>query len=141
MGAMANIPGRDFSEEDLLKRLEEGKKCLGMKHRNELVGFTWIAYETYGYRNRQIPLKANEAYLFDAYTLEDYRGKGIAPYLRYRVYMYLAELGRNRFYSVTEYLNVTSIRFKEKLGARSKELYLYVQLFKNLQFYLPIKKF
>ncbi len=50
MKAIAAIPGRIISEEELLLRLKEGKKCFGLKYRGELVAFTWCDLYKCGFK-------------------------------------------------------------------------------------------
>ena len=134
-------PDRTFSEEDLLLRLKDGKKCLGLKYRGKIVAFTWYDLKEYNFNGYKFSLKENEAYLFDAYTLMSFRGKGIAPYMRYQCYKKLAKLGRYRLYSVSICFNAPSIRFKKKLNAKILELALYVELFKKWNFNSRLKRY
>ncbi len=103
MKEISVIPGPDrtFSEKDLLLRLKEGKKCLGIKYRGKIVAFTWFGLVEFGSKFLRFALKDDEAYLFDAYTLMSFRGKGLAPYMRYQCYKELARLGRYKLYSFT----------------------------------------
>ena len=141
MNEISAIPGRILSEEKLLLRLKEGKKCFGLKHRKELVAFTWCDFDECNFKGFRFPLKKNEAYLFDAYTLIPFRGKGIAPYLRYQCYKELAKLGRNKLYSISDCLNTPSVRFKKKLNAELLELCLFVEMFKKWHFSSRLKKY
>ncbi len=141
MKEISTIPGRNISEEKLLLKLKENKKCFGLKYRGELVAFTWCNFEECNFRDYRFSLKKNEAYLFDAYTLMSFRGKGIAPYLRYQCYKELAKLGRNKLYSISIYFNTPSLRFKKKLNARLLELCLSIELFKRWHFSSRLKKY
>lgn len=134
-------PDRTFSEEDLLLRLKEGKKCLGLKYKKEIIAFTWFDLAEFSCRFYRFSLKEDEAYLFDAYTLMPFRGKGIAPYMRYQCYKALAKLGRNKLYSVSGCFNTPSIKFKMKLNAKLLELGLYIELFKRWSFNSRLKRF
>jgi len=83
-----------------------------------LAAFTWYDLGECNYEGWRFPLHDDEAYLFDAFTLAPWRGRGVAPYLRHRVYQLLSGWGRSRFYSVSIRTNKAAIRFKEKLGGR-----------------------
>ncbi len=141
MKAIAAIPGRNISEEKLILKLRENKKCFGLKYRGELAAFTWCDLDEYNFGDYRFSLKKNEAYLFDAYTLMSFRGKRIAPYLRYQCYKELTKLGRNKLYSISDYFNTPSIRFKKKLNARFLELGLFIELFKKWHFSSRLKKY
>ncbi len=141
MKAISTIPTREFPVEKFLLRLKEGKKCIGVKHQGEVVAFTWYNLDECHFKGYRFPLKKDEAYLFDAYTLVYFRGKGIAPYIRYQCYKELARLGRYKLYSISDYFNTPSIRFKKKLNAKILELGLYVELLKKWHFNAKLKKY
>lgn len=142
MPAIAALPGRTLSLQDLLSRLQVGKLCLGAKHRGTMAAFTWCSLTegTIG-SYRLFSLQRHEAYLFDAYTLEQFRGVGIAPYLRYRCYEELVKLGRPHCYSVTAVWNAPAARFKRKLGARIVELGVLVSLFRRWRFHFQLRDY
>jgi GNAT superfamily N-acetyltransferase len=117
------------AEDDMLARLESGQKCFGATCHGEIAAFMWIDLAHWFIRRHSARLAADEAYLFDMYTLKPFRGKGIAPYLRYQSYQTLREMGKNRFFSYSDYFNHPSIRFKQKLNARFLKTCLYVELF------------
>jgi ribosomal protein S18 acetylase RimI-like enzyme len=82
------------------------------------------------YKATLINLKNNEAYLWNMYTKESYRGRNLAPYLRYKSYEMLKEMGRDVIYSISDSFNTPAIKFKEKLNAEEVKHILYVKLFK-----------
>ncbi len=141
MKIIAAIPRRNISEEKLLLMLKEGKKCFGVKYKGELVAFTWCDLEECNSDYYRFSLKENVAYLFVAFTLMTYRGRGIAPYMRYQIYKELAKLQRERIYTITDFFNSSSLRFKKKLNSRLLELILFVKLFNRKQFNLRLKKY
>jgi hypothetical protein len=141
MKEISLIPDINIPEKELLIRLKEGKKCFGVKYKGELVAFTWCDFIEYTCNDHRFLLKENEACLFDAYTLMSFRGKGIAPYIRYQCYKELYKMGRHRLYSISDYLNTPSIRFKMKLDAKLLELFLYIGLFKKWHLNLRLKRF
>ena len=128
-----------YSEDKLLERLKEGEKCFGAKYHGAIVAFMWIDLEKWFIRKHRVKLGNNEAYLFDMYTMKPFRGKGIAPYLRYQSYRFLKEAGRDRLFSYSDYFNHPSIRFKRKLNARFLKICLYVELFKKYHWNWIIK--
>jgi GNAT superfamily N-acetyltransferase len=140
MNSIAAIPGRKPTEVELLSRLNEGKVCLGVKHEQELIAFTWYDLKESNIKGNKHLLKDSEAYLFDAYTLESYRGKGIAPFMRYRSYQELAKMGRRRLLSFCDYFNTAAIRFKEKLKAKPLEFRL-ASSFKGIHLDLRLKRY
>jgi len=141
MKQMALIPGRKFSEGSLVRRLEDGHKCIGFKKDNELAAFSWCNLKEISVKWNRVQLKKDEAYLFDSYTLMAYRGKGIAPFLRYHLYSELQKLGRTKLYSYSDYFNTSAVKFKQKLGAKKVKLFLVIGLFGKWYINFLLKNF
>ena len=119
----------------------EGQICVGLKENETLVAFVFINRDTYAIRGKSFKLNANEAYLHSMYTFEAYRGRRIAPYLRYKSYGICKDMGITELYSVTEYFNTSSRRFKKKLSVKHKALYLSVKLFNKFNKTYLLKKY
>ena len=141
IAALAKLPGRNISENDLERRLQVGNKCLALTKNGELVAFTWYDLTNCTFQGYPFALKANEAYLFDAYTFLPFRGKGLALYIRYRLYEELTRLGRDTYYSISERLNRPSLKFKEKLKAQKLVTGVYVVLFFRWDMSLFLKEY
>lgn len=140
MKEIAAIPLRKLSEQNLLDRIKNGCKCLGVKKNKKLVAFTWFNLKECPYQGFKFALSENEAYLFDAYTLREYRGNNIAPLMRYMSYRELEKIGRTRLYSISECINSQSIKFKKKLNARFVYLGVWISFFRKWDITIPIKK-
>jgi len=131
-----------FSEDELLSRVRTGEKCIGLKTNNEIVAFMWINFNEYsGYYSKPVQLKNNEAYLRFTYTVKSYRGKNLAPYLRYKSYEILKEIGRDVLYSISLYFNSPAVKFKEKLQAKKLKIMLYIKLSNKLSWNITLKSF
>jgi ribosomal protein S18 acetylase RimI-like enzyme len=141
MKEISIMPGRDVSEDTLLARLKEGQLCFGLKHKESIVAFNWCDLDGYHSRYYPITLNNNEAYLYDAYTLPSFRGRGIASFLRYQLYKELVKLGKTRFYSLSQCFNMPAIRFKQKLNARLCKLVVYCKIFNKYQLRMVLKKY
>jgi hypothetical protein len=141
MSEISILPGREVAEEHFLVRFEKGQKCLGIKNKGKIIAFTWCNFDKIGINLMRFPLNLDEAYLFDAYTLIPYRGKGVAPYLRYEMYKELNKLGKHKLYSYTDYFNTAAVKFKEKLNAKITGVYLIVALFKKWCFFIQLRRF
>jgi hypothetical protein len=139
--SMALIPGRRQSEKDLLDRLRDGQLCMGLKKNGEIVAFSWCNLKEFSFKWDRFPLTADEAYMYDAYTCMDYRGKGIAPYLRYHFYKELEKIGRAKLYSLSDYFNISAVKFKNKLDAKKIKLNVYVEFFGKWNIYFTIKDY
>ena len=141
MPAVAAIPGRRVSLDALHERLKIGQRCFGVKFQGKPVAFNWFDFEQFRSGQYQFKLKPNEVCLYDAYTDMDFRGRGLAPYIRYHSYKELEHMGRHRIYSSSDYFNTSSLRFKQKLKAKLIELHLVVILFKRWQRRFVLKTF
>jgi len=109
--------------------VRHGDTCVGIKRRGEIVAFSWFSLE--GNRSQAYPVKLrpHEAYVYDTYVVEAYRGRHLAEILRYRMYDILRTLNRTLLYSLTTCSNTTSLRLKQRLGARPVFLGLAVDIF------------
>jgi hypothetical protein len=125
---------------EYLNRLDRGCLCLAAKINGQIASYSWCDPTRMSYKNRTLRLKANEAYLFDARTYQEFRGKNIAPYIRHKLYGIMKARGVDTFYSITLLSNTASMRFKRKLDSRPTELSLYVGLFKKCHMHLRLKK-
>jgi GNAT superfamily N-acetyltransferase len=119
--------------------LASGKLCFGVKVDNQLAGFTWANLKECKYSGIIRPLKGKGAYLYDAYTFPAFRGRGIAPFVRYQCYKALDQMGIKTLYSVSSYFNKPAIVFKQKLGATFLRIEIQIKLFNKFK-WLIIKK-
>ncbi len=101
--------------EEMIKGLNNGQLCIGLEHNNEIAAYMFIELNDFTYNHRTFKLKDNEAYLLNMWTLHSFRGKNLAPYLRYQSYQLLKKQGKDIKYSVTQYFNKSSIKFKKKI--------------------------
>jgi hypothetical protein len=141
---MNKISQTDFirgEETQFMDWLKKGWKCLGIKHQGKVVAYNWIDLEECHFSGNRFSLKDNEAYLFNMFTANSYRGKNIAAFLRYETYKVLKEMGRDSYYSISELLNKPSIKFKQKLNAKFIKKGLYIVLFKKIRIRIPPKPY
>ena len=137
MAEIASLPGREFSEVDLRARLDSGQLCLGVKLGGRIIAFTWCNLHACRIEKHHLfDLHDDEASLFDAHTIESFRGRDLAPWMRYQCYEEMARLGRHRCYSVTIIFNTPALRFKSKLGAEVIGRGIYVDVLGRYRFHL-----
>jgi hypothetical protein len=133
---------RGYSEEEFLSWIKAGKKCLALRNKdNDIAVFMWINLNRCSFKPIDIPLNENEAYLTDMYTMETYRGRNLAPYLRFKSYEVLNKIGRNKLYSVSEFFNSSAIKYKLKLNAQNIKLVLYIRLFNKFKWSHTLKHY
>jgi len=124
------LPEREYmGKKIIIEKFHKGKKCYGVKYKGKIAAFTWFDFDEGCGRLYPVKIKDNEVYLFDMYVLKDFRGKNIAPVLRYKSYEVLKEMGREICYSITECFNTPSVKFKEKLNAQFLLMGLHIRLF------------
>ena len=132
---------KGISDEELTALLEAGAKCIAIKDKREIVAFMWISFDVVSIYSIDMKLKNDEAYLWSMYTVESHRGKNLAPYLRYKSYEILKDLGRVRLYSVSVFFNSPAVRFKEKLNAKKLKLILFIKIFNRFQWRFTLKSY
>jgi hypothetical protein len=128
-------------ETDLLQQLQRGNRCFGLKHQGQIAAFVWCDLNECSYRWHRVPLRDNEAYLYDQFTLDAFRGRNLAPYLRYRTHDALRRIGRDIFYSATQSFNSSALRLKEKLGGRLLWLAVGIDLFGKVQRHYILRRY
>ncbi|MBL0714609.1 MAG: hypothetical protein JJV98_13000 [Desulfosarcina sp.] len=140
MGPLSRLRVGAFSEDQLTQRLRDGHFCLGLIKDGEVVAFNWAnPHESSGNLCR-FPLKADEGYLYDAYTVHAYRGKRLAPYLRYQSYRTLSQKGMTRLYSISDAFNTPSIKFKKRLNARFVKLGISIKLLNRREYNFTLRQ-
>ena len=115
--------------QELLDWFQEGKLCYGIRDQSRLIAKMWCDLDEFNYSPNYRRLGASEVYLYAAFADPDYRGQSLAPLMRAKGYEALQELGRNKFYSYTDFFNTAARRFKVKLGARNELLRMHLGLF------------
>ena len=130
-----------IEHKDLIQDLKNGDTCLGIKYNEIISAYSFVKHQSFSFRGRTFVLRPTEGYVHNTYTFEDFRGKNLAPYLRYQTYEYLKNRDISRYYSISEYFNKSTLRYKQKLDVKPLKLYLSVILFKSLVFNFTLKKY
>ena len=128
-------------KQDLIDGFNKGRLCIALLHQNEYAAYMFIELNDFTFKKRTFELADNEAYLLNMWTFDAYRGKNLAPYLRYQCYLHLNNMGRDTSYSISAYFNKSSIRFKKKLNAKHLRFYMYVGLFKKWHWNFLLKEY
>lgn len=130
-----------IAHKDLINDLKNGDTCLGIKKGDKISVYSFIKHQPFSFRGRKFNIKPSEGYVHNTYTFEAFRGKNLAPYLRYQCYEYLKSKGINRYYSISEYFNKPTLRYKQKLNVKPLKLYLNITLFKKWVFNFTLKSY
>jgi hypothetical protein len=132
---------RGYTKEIFLSNLKKGNKCFALKHKDEIVSFVWFDFNECNFKPKKFKLKGNEVYSHSLYTMEHYRGRNLAPYLKYQSYKILRKMGKDTCYSIIECYNFSSIKYMKKLNARKLKLALSIALFKKFYMNLTFKTY
>jgi len=128
------------SADYVLDNHRSGDTCIGLKRQGVIAAFCWFSLEANRAKGSPVRMGAHEAYLYDLYVFEAFRGRHLALALRHKTYEMLRGLERTVFYTVTEYANTASMRFKQRLGARVLFLGLAVRVFGRYHWTLVLKR-
>ena len=140
MKLLNRLRPKAISVEQLIQRLKDGHFCLGLIHEGKVVAFNWAnPHESSGSLCR-FRLFANEAYLYDMFTVHAHRGKKLAPYLRCQTYRLLSRKGMTQIYSISDAFNTPSVRFKKRLNARFVKLGISVTLLNRHKFNFTLRE-
>lgn len=130
-----------YTVEKFLEHLSFGRKCIGVKYKDEIVAFTWFDFKECNFKPNKFKMKDNEVYSFSLFTMEPYRGKNIAPWLKIRSYEILKEMGIDTCYSIIEVFNSTSLRYCRKLKFKKVKLGLKINIFKRYEYNITLKTY
>jgi hypothetical protein len=130
-----------INEKKILQSLENGQECVGLKFGNQIAAYMFIELNDFIFKNRAFKIKKNEAYLLNMFTFESFRGKNLAPYLRYCCYRYLENRNITVKYSVSNYFNKSAIKFKKKLNSKHLKLFVNIELFKKFRWHFLLKRY
>jgi len=114
------------------ERFEKGHMCIVADLRGELVHVMWIAFnEAYaGELERKLLISPGAAYMYDGYTVSEYRGLGIAPKVMAEAFVHLYRKGIRNVYACIRYNNFPSIRYVQKEGFRKIGAIIFTAIFR-----------
>lgn len=103
---------------------------------SRIVAYCWVSFtETeVGEIDRVIKVKNKELYIYDAFTLPDYRGKNLYPYILTYICQYGKEKGYTRALIFVLRENTPSKQGIEKAGFKQFQVIKYSRIF-GLSFY------
>jgi len=111
----------DASRHDVTQQILQGDRCLVARHEDRIIGAMWGSCTRASTRlllGRDLALAAGEAYQFDAYTLPEVRGKGIAAALSVAWLRQLRDESCTAAIRMTFPWNVAALRSHAKAGYR-----------------------
>jgi GNAT superfamily N-acetyltransferase len=108
------------SMDNAQRRLAAGARCYLASHDNRPVASCWTTTRSThnAFLDCEVPVRDDEAYLFDAFTDPQWRGLGIAPAVCVRQLQDCRAAGLARAFRYTVTFNTTAIRAHRKSGFR-----------------------
>ena len=93
-------------------RLSQGEVCWVVKVEGEIVSYVWVAFRQEQVEElcKAVKLQEGEFYLYDAFTVPEWRGKGIYPAILSRQLQHFKEEGFKRALIFTVEENIASRR-------------------------------
>lgn len=125
---------------ELIHRLKNGWHCMGIRYNGSIISYLWYHLKEVK-ELLEFQLNDDEAYISDVRTLKPYRGKNLAPYLRYELYNYLRSIGKDKFYSIILCYNKPAIQVMKKINARPVKLILWIHIKKRICCNIVLKSF
>lgn len=123
----------------MIQEFKNGQTCIALMCEDEIAAFMFMDFKNFEFKGKEFNIGENGAYLNNMYTMNNFRGRNLAPYLRHKSYGLLKEQGIHNIYSLTEYFNASSKKFKKKLSAENLALYLNISLLKKKSWTFKVK--
>ena len=113
-------------------RFDRGEQCFIAIHNTEVISYIWASRGKVGVEeiNMAVQTAPKEMYLYDAFTLEPWRGKNLYPSVLQRALEYGQSLGLQRMTIFVEARNIPSIRGVTKAGFILFQTLLYKIIFR-----------
>jgi GNAT superfamily N-acetyltransferase len=101
-------------------RLRHRHRCFCARFRGQIIAATWVAQERawVDYLGWELPLGPGEAYVYDSFALEQWRGCGLGSALSSHVSGSLPELGIETAWRAVMPENVAAVALQIKLGSK-----------------------
>jgi len=132
----------DTSIAEIKQRLAEGQLCFVLRAKRRIVHTTWamtdrayIDYLSYDFRLRQ-----DVAYVYDSFSLPDYRGRGIPLIRLAHMLPHLSAIGYRRVISANLPENKAGMRPPLKAGYHHYGIIGYIGLGKWRRYFCRVKK-
>jgi GNAT superfamily N-acetyltransferase len=101
-------------------RFASGDLCFGALIDGKYVHLKWVGFNRWydSDTGRYIQLGSDSAYVYDGYTLPEFRGLGLTSVVLDKTFQYLSKIGIKKVYSLIGHNNHASLRVKTKENAR-----------------------
>ena len=116
---------------DIAERLRRGDGCIVAKHGGRVVYVVWVAFKKYYSHllDREYELANDEIFTYGAYTVPEFRGKGIQPTVACRMYGGMKDTGYKRLLAFIDPKNPSAMSIIDKYGYERVGMSGYVEIF------------
>ena len=118
-------------ETEAINRSKMGHICFGAELNGEFVHSTWVSFNNayVGPLERKLRVSSDSAYIYDIFTVPEYRGLQIAPKVFSDVLNYLRDIRKiKKIYVSISHTNYSSLRVAKKEGLRKIGAIKYVRI-------------
>lgn len=124
---LSEVIGEEISH----SRFLHGNICSCLLHQKKVVSYCWIAFDEVwiGEIEMLIKPKDEEAYLFDAFTLPEYRKRNLFSVVLSNTLSYLKSKGYHRVLIFALHSNRASIKATEKASFRHFQSVIFLKIF------------
>lgn len=125
------------------ERLNSGHLCFIAERNGDVVHYSWVAFKEIYLKelNRKLRMESDVAYIYDGYTVPEFRGMGISSLVAAKIFEYLLKNGFNKAYYLISSNNHPSLRVAEKIGSRNIGEITSIRLFKLRKLIFKSKTF
>ncbi len=109
-------------------RIRNGDRCYCLIQDGEVVCYNWVRFSTCcAFCGRRVsfnfmPLSPGQVFVYDLYTYEKYRGKGLGGYMKDCLVYELQSRGLKEILSIVEPANTASVRIHVRIGSKMHAL-------------------
>ncbi len=112
------------------RRFERGEICFAAVYEGKIVSYCWMAQGKIGIEEIDLAVATlpDEVYLYDAYTLDEWRGKGLYPAVLNEMLLYAGQTGFSRALIFVAVNNTASRRGVLKAGFVEFQVVTYLSI-------------
>jgi len=120
--------GLSITKKKARDRLQKGHRLFALKEDSRMAYVLWAELkraDVWWFDNLPIHLPHDAAYISGAYTMPEFRGRGIASKLKKEIFHYLKKEGYKTLFAVVSPINTTAVKINKRLGFRAYQIVRY----------------
>jgi GNAT superfamily N-acetyltransferase len=140
--ALAAIPKKGNTLEEVTRRFDIGEVCYGMLTGDTIAGYCWFNLKECTSKLYNFSFEGRKAaYLYDLYVLPEYRGRGLSPFLVTEIYPWARDEEFEQVYATINLFNNPSnglcLPYRQEVLVKM----LYVSLFNIYEHTFLLKRY